>query len=189
MGASAKRKELRRERFKDVQQIDHQTANEANLEGMSVEKTELSSEEPFAVVGTAETTSDKPKGEAKQADPSTIKKHRFICFIGDLPDPMLCLSRLTALGNLPFTATTEAITKHFATVKPNSIRHGTDRSSGKSRGFAFLEFDNYSWVTPLHPYSEPLTWCRRMQGCIRNFHHSSFSDGISASRRINVELT
>lgn len=43
----------------------------------------------------------------------------------------------------------------------------------KARGFAFLEFEAYD----------------RMKTCLKLYHHSSFDDGKSPARRINVELT
>ena len=62
---------------------------------------------------------------------------------------------------------------HFAKVQPTSIRHRTDKMTGKSKGFAFLEFAAYD----------------RMKTCLKLYHHSSFSDGDKPARKINVELT
>ena len=76
-------------------------------------------------------------------------------------------------GNLPFTATTDVVTQHFASLRPRSIRHRTVLETGKSKGFAFLEFDGYD----------------RMKTCLQLFHHSTFDDGLSPPRKINVELT
>ena len=80
---------------------------------------------------------------------------------------MLCL------GQLPFTCTTEDIQNHFANVQPNSIRHVTHKDGGKSKGYAFLEFDNWD----------------RMRTCLKLYHHSDFDDGKSKPRKINIELT
>ncbi|TLS22334.1 uncharacterized protein PpBr36_09699 [Pyricularia pennisetigena] len=78
------------------------------------------------------------------------------------------------VGNLPFTATKEHIAAHFASLKPTSVRLLTDRNDPKkSRGIAFVEFDNYS----------------HMKTCLAKMHHSEFEDGLSAPRKINVELT
>ncbi|KAL2122040.1 hypothetical protein VTJ04DRAFT_2495 [Mycothermus thermophilus] len=86
------------------------------------------------------------------------KQPRFICFI----------------GNLPYTATAEAVRKHFASLEPTSVRLLTQRDDpSKSRGIAFVEFDRYD----------------RMKTCLAKFHHTEFDDGISPKRRINVELT
>ena len=76
------------------------------------------------------------------------------------------------LGNLPFSATTDSITRHFSTLEPQSVRHCTVKETGKSKGFAFIEFAGYD----------------RMKTCLQ-YHHSSFDDGISPPRKINVELT
>ncbi|KZF24268.1 hypothetical protein L228DRAFT_259508 [Xylona heveae TC161] len=77
------------------------------------------------------------------------------------------------IGNLPYSATTESVTKHFAKIQPTSVRHLTDKETGKSKGFAFLEFEAYD----------------RMKTCLKLYHHSNFDDGISPARKINVELT
>ena len=90
----------------------------------------------------------------------TASKQRFIVFI----------------GNLPFTATTEGITAHFASIAPTSVRHLTEPGSNKSKGYAFLEFANYD----------------RMKTCLKLFHHSTFDSGVGGERgqrKINVELT
>lgn len=64
--------------------------------------------------------------------------------------------------------------KHFEKIQPSSARLATEKGdSGKCRGFAFLEFDNYD----------------RMKTCLKLYHHSSFDDGKSPPRKINVELT
>ncbi len=78
-----------------------------------------------------------------------------------------------AIGNLPFSATDQLIWQHFAKVKPRSIRHRTQKDTGKSKGFAFLEFQNYD----------------RMKTCLKLYHHSTFDDGESPPRKLNVELT
>ncbi|KAF7867199.1 hypothetical protein EAF04_005282 [Stromatinia cepivora] len=78
------------------------------------------------------------------------------------------------IGNLPFTATTASIKNHFAAVKPASVRHLTEKGNPtKSRGCAFLEFEGYD----------------HMKTCLKQFHQSTFNDGISAPRKVNVELT
>ncbi|KAI9776022.1 MAG: hypothetical protein M1839_000624 [Geoglossum umbratile] len=78
------------------------------------------------------------------------------------------------IGNLPFTATTASVSKHFASLKPASVRHITHKDQPtKSKGYAFLEFDGYD----------------RMKTCLKLHHQSTFDDGLSAARKINVELT
>ncbi|KAB8290516.1 hypothetical protein EYC80_010944 [Monilinia laxa] len=78
------------------------------------------------------------------------------------------------VGNLPFTATTASIKNHFAAVKPASVRHLTEKGNPtKSRGCAFLEFEGYD----------------HMKTCLKQFHQTTFNDGLSAPRKVNVELT
>lgn len=78
------------------------------------------------------------------------------------------------IGNLPFSATTESITAHFASVHPQSVRHLTKKEDPtKSKGCAFVEFAGYD----------------HMKTCLKLMHHSTFDDGKSAPRKINVELT
>ena len=109
---------------------------------------------------------------------SKSSKSRFILFI----------------GNLPYIATDESITAHFKSIQPFVLRHRVDPKTKKSKGFAFLEFENYD----------------RMKTCLKLYHHSTFDpaaaegkkkDGAEdavekkgkkskdRSRRINVELT
>lgn len=76
-------------------------------------------------------------------------------------------------GNLPYSATHSSIVQHFAKVQPVSIRHRTNKSTGKSKGFAFLEFSRYD----------------RMKTCLKLYHHSMFDNGETPGRRLNVELT
>jgi len=74
---------------------------------------------------------------------------------------------------LPYTATDDSIKEHFAKVNPKSIRHRTEKDSGKSKGFAFLEFEAYD----------------RMKTCLKLYHQMDFDDGILPARKLNVELT
>lgn len=77
-------------------------------------------------------------------------------------------------GNLPFTADVASITKHFASIKPKSVRALSEKGNPtKGRGIAFIEFENYD----------------HMKTCLKLFHHSMFDDGKSAPRQINCELT
>lgn len=107
---------------------------------------------------------------------SESKAARFIVFIGRCPllNHFLLFWTYILLGNLPFTATTASIKNHFAAVKPASVRHLTEKGNPtKSRGCAFLEFEGYD----------------HMKTCLKQFHQSTFNDGISAPRKLNVELT
>ncbi|KIW15992.1 hypothetical protein PV08_06043 [Exophiala spinifera] len=113
-----------------------------------------------------------PRKKQKSRDQKVEKTpSRFIVFV----------------GNLPFDATTVQIKQHFSKLAPTSVRMSTDKSTGRSKGFAFLEFDDYD----------------KMKTCLKLYHHSIFdpqrqssaeakdvlSDEKSKGRRINVELT
>jgi len=108
--------------------------------------------------------------ESSSTNPSKPEpKQRFIVFI----------------GNLPYTATTTSIQSHFSKLQPFTVRHSTNKATGRSRGFAFLEFEGYD----------------NMKTCLKLYHHSLFDAGItrtapgtgggrkSQARKINVELT
>ena len=78
------------------------------------------------------------------------------------------------VGNLPYTASAATIRQHFASVKPSTVRClQKDGEENTCRGFAFIEF------------SDPTN----MRTCLDKMHHSMFNDGLSAARKINVELT
>merc|ERR1712059_27797 len=84
-------------------------------------------------------------------DNASSKTARFIVFV----------------GQLPFTATKESVEKHFASIKPKSVRVPTEKGqAGKAKGYAFVEFEGYD----------------HMKTCLKLFHHSLFNDGISAAR-------
>lgn len=101
------------------------------------------------------------------------------------------------VGNLPYSTTDASLQTHFKKLAPFKLRHRTDpKKKNKSKGFAFLEFENYD----------------RMKTCLKLYHHSIFdpdktnagveeeeeaaTEGASinkkkskGARRINVELT
>ena len=85
----------------------------------------------------------------------------------------MCADAHIVSGNLPFKATKEDVEKHFAKVKPLGVRLMTDQTTGKSRGFAFLDFENDVMA----------------RQCLKSYHHSFMSDGTAKGRQINVELT
>ncbi|KAK0266688.1 hypothetical protein LTR91_022512 [Friedmanniomyces endolithicus] len=131
--------------------------------------------------GAAPATDDEPAGDTQtpeDADTTATKSGaKFILFI----------------GNLPFTTTDTALRAHFKKLSPFTLRHRTDPSTGKSKGFAFLEFENYD----------------RMETCLKKYHHTLFDPddyredkgkfggvggerakaGKNRGRQINVELT
>ncbi|KAL6857902.1 hypothetical protein ACO1O0_005348 [Amphichorda felina] len=78
------------------------------------------------------------------------------------------------VGNLPFSATATTISAHFASLSPIAVRCLKNKDDDNPcRGIAFVEFGK--------------VWHQRT--CLDKFHHSMFNDGVSAPRRINVELT
>lgn len=115
----------------------------------------------------------------KEENLAAQKARRFIVFIG--PSTLEYSNILGQLsdgtmftpGNLPNTATDESIRTHFAKINPKSIRHRKEKETGKSKGFAFLEFEGYD----------------RMKTCLKLYHQSNFEDGTSPTRELNVELT
>ncbi|KAK3700391.1 hypothetical protein LTR37_016002 [Vermiconidia calcicola] len=120
-----------------------------------------------------------PNGETEEAAEATDKKtkSRFILFV----------------GNLPYDTTDDSLQTHFKKLASFNLRHRTDPKTKKSKGFAFLEFENYD----------------RMKTCLKLYHHSmfdpakadgeievvdeepvrEFKKGKKGGRRINVELT
>lgn len=204
-GASSKRKEARKRKF---DQIDESTAGTKGGNGTvqkSVADRFMTTEKPQIIANISRAPSaggaspwndtssyeadeggqdESDRDEADQSKPamdgpetSKQKSQRFIVFVGTYHLSFLTIAAIAVVpiksGNLPYTATEEAIRGHFASLQPSSVRHRCEKGSGKSKGFAFLEFPNYD----------------RMKTCLKTFHHSSFVDGISPARRLNVELT
>jgi nucleolar protein 6 len=87
---------------------------------------------------------DPDQGSPSSTPKKIDKKSRFILFV----------------GNLPYSATTAGVERHFAPVKPVSIRHSTDKATGRSRGFAFLEFEDV----------------KRMESCLGGWHRSIYRE-------------
>lgn len=83
----------------------------------------------------------KKRRKAKSAEDKP-SKNRFIVFV----------------GNLPYKTTDSSLQKHFGKLQPFTLRHRTDPKTKKSKGFAFLEFENYD----------------RMKTCLKLYHHSMF---------------
>ncbi|KAF2160237.1 hypothetical protein M409DRAFT_70585 [Zasmidium cellare ATCC 36951] len=124
---------------------------------------------------------EQTEGGEEAEDTNKPAKSRFIVFV----------------GNLPYKTTDDSLRGHFKKLQPFTLRHRTDPKTRKSKGFAFLEFENYD----------------RMKTCLKLYHHSMFDpenvkeDGAdleavaeqeevsnrkkkkTQARRINVELT
>ncbi|KAL2112807.1 hypothetical protein VUR80DRAFT_6378 [Thermomyces stellatus] len=78
------------------------------------------------------------------------------------------------VGNLPYSATAESIKAHFAPLHPTSVRCLNKRDDPtKCRGCAFVEFSS----------------SKSIRTCLDKWHHSTFDDGISKARKINIEMT
>ena len=188
MGASVKRKAERAKKFGKIQNTtDELTSSGPTDHGRRLEQPQLgqtglasvpASEDEsegggVAVAGSLD--SEKAAIERKEATRS-----RYICFVGTIASLILVLlnekncspfisdcldfrvlglTRLT-LGNLPYSATEEALRKHFAKAKPIGVRLRTDKSTGRCKGFAFLEFADRN----------------AQQSCLLNYHHSRFWD-------------
>lgn len=133
---------------------------------------------------------------APTSDPPPSKKMKRTEQDGEENTPSGKKRFIVFVGNLPFSTTDDSLDKHFAKLKPYTLRHRTDPKAKKSKGFAFVEFDNYD----------------RMKTCLKLYHHSTFdpdNPGIHAAqdeeqggggsigrrkkkskgRKINVELT
>ncbi|KAK6430201.1 hypothetical protein LTR95_013644 [Oleoguttula sp. CCFEE 5521] len=75
------------------------------------------------------------------------------------------------LGNLPYTTTDASLNLHFKSLQPFTLRHRTDPATKKSKGFAFLEFENYD----------------RMKTCLKLYHHSYFDPENPEKSKLVVE--
>ena len=52
------------------------------------------------------------------------------------------MSKTLYVGNLPFTTTVEGLKNLFGDYDVGEVRVMTDRDSGRSRGFGFVDFDS-----------------------------------------------
>lgn len=173
MGADLKRKEARKRKFSTFTSQTSRKRPKQIPAGPQALGNALAEQGNDASKATA-TGGFTGQGEAPR--PSQ-KAQRFIVFIGSFSSYRHVaagdLIGLLSTGNLPYTATDESISKHFARVQPKSVRHSKNRETGKSKGFAFLEFEGYD----------------RMKTCLKLYHQLEFEDGISPLRKLNVELT
>ncbi|KAI4284136.1 MAG: hypothetical protein L6R38_001633 [Xanthoria sp. 2 TBL-2021] len=150
MGASSIRKEVRKRKFGTAKPSSIPAASKEHDSSSAISPSSDAIPNPVGENHPTESPADEPQ-------PPETKSHRFILFV----------------GNLPYSATDASIQRHFANLKPTSIRHLHDKTSGKSKGYAFLEFNHYD----------------RLKTCLKTFHESKFDDGISPPRPLNVELT
>nr|POE89920.1 putative rna-binding protein [Quercus suber] len=132
-----------------------------------------------------------PKKRRKPQTPSQDNSDKAITADGalaeqpaKLPTPATKSRFILFVGNLPYSTTDVALNLHFAKLFPYTLRHRTDPKTKKSKGFAFLEFENYD----------------RMKTCLSQYHHSMFDPESrelgghgkgngKGGRKINVELT
>lgn len=127
---------------------------------------------------TAATSKSTDKASASTAAPSTTAESKDDPI--DLGEPSEDAAadkkdrHIVFVGNLPFSATAASITAHFASLSPVAVRCLRNRDDpNPCRGIAFVEFGK--------------VWHQRT--CLDKFHHSTFDDGVSPARKINVELT
>ncbi|KAI1628642.1 hypothetical protein EDD37DRAFT_644432 [Exophiala viscosa] len=120
--------------------------------------------------------------------PATKKKSKKEKQPGGKEKPKAEARFIVFVGNLPYDVTADQIRQHFIKIAPSSVRLTTDKQTGRSKGFAFLEFDAYD----------------KMKTCLKLYHHSIFDpsgktgdedgqepthDERKKGRKINVELT
>ncbi|KAK6382672.1 hypothetical protein LTS17_003341 [Exophiala oligosperma] len=162
----------RSERRSKKQKKSADQSEPAHSDAVESLKTDEHEEAEESIPAAAASGEEKPKKKQKLRDQKEEKhQSRFIVFV----------------GNLPFDATAAQIKQHFSKLAPTSVRISTDKTTGKGKGFAFLEFDVYD----------------KMKTCLKLYHHSIFDpqrqpgshskdgarDEWSKGRRINVELT
>merc|ERR1711939_942886 len=120
--------------------------------------------------GGADNSGEKEEKKSKKNNRNREKKRKGAnatqAINGDAPDDNASSKTarfIVFVGQLPFTATKESVEKHFASIKPKSVRVPTEKGqAGKAKGYAFVEFEGYD----------------HMKTCLKLFHHSLFNDGI-----------
>ncbi|SMR61878.1 unnamed protein product [Zymoseptoria tritici ST99CH_1E4] len=135
-----------------------------------------------------DTTASRPKKRKKKSAAATTGDDTTAAQGEDTPTdaakPTTKSKFIVFIGNLPYKTTDATLTAHFKSLQPFNLRHRTDPQTKRSKGFAFLEFENYD----------------RMKTCLKLFHHSMFDPEAKevggtgkgngkAGRKINVELT
>ncbi|KAL8759553.1 MAG: hypothetical protein Q9199_000675 [Rusavskia elegans] len=157
MGASSIRKEVRKRKFGTAKPSSIPATSKEHDSSSAISHSNDVIPNPVREKHPTESPADDPQ-------PPKPKSHRFIVFVGE---------SLTSSHMSRISATDASIQQHFANLKPTSIRHLHDKTSGKSKGYAFLEFNQYD----------------RLKTCLKTFHESKFDDGVSPPRPLNVELT
>lgn len=193
MGADARRKDARKRKFRRTQHFSPVAAPQTSSDAGDAARTPKCAKPMSPTDGatsaneaerepdnarTTDATGDEgtDRGEGRPQETTHTQASRFVCFVGMATLSITWCrssSKVSTLGNLPFTTTQISLTQHFAKIKPSAIRHRTSKDTGKSKGFAFVEFGCYD----------------RMKTCLQLYHHSAFNDGLSPARLINVELT
>ncbi|KIW73957.1 hypothetical protein PV04_02031 [Phialophora macrospora] len=173
----AKKQKKSKEEAKEQDQSTSHAADVPLLAPVAAEDAPAQGSEEEMKKKKSKKSKKKAKNESDEGDKSAPA--RFICFV----------------GNLPYDATLDQINAHFSKIAPTSVRHATEKATGKSKGYAFLEFDHYD----------------KMKTCLKLYHHSIFDpeargrgkDAVDAQeddkeqtngkqkkgRRLNVELT
>ena len=191
-GASAKRKEARKRKYHELAELPANTSPKrkastinavTELLGTPSAANQKASKEHNDTPATNDASPRQKVADIQRESPDLSsrlgrpKHQHFVVFIGKSP-PSFQINLRTSIilvvsGNLPYSATDQSIQRHFASLKPTSIRHRRNKGNGTSKGFAFIEFRNYD----------------HMKTCLEKFHQSFFEDGISPGRKLNVELT
>ncbi|KAK0390776.1 hypothetical protein NLU13_0279 [Sarocladium strictum] len=161
--AEAKRKEEKRARKQAKREEKKQRQQQA--EQSTVDSTQKSNDKPAASATASSSTGQAGDNDKSEEDPI------------DLNDSSANGKKdrhIVFVGNLPFSATAASISAHFASLSPVAVRCLRNRDDpNPCRGIAFVEFSK--------------VWHQRT--CLDKFHHSTFDDGVSPPRKINVELT
>ena len=149
-------------------------SKDSKKEKKSQKKSEQDSE-TADVATTTDKKKKKDKKKQKQADkdeaPAAEEEEEYA---NGASETSKNARHIVFVGNLPFTATSDTIKAHFASLNPISVRCLKNKDDANPcRGIAFVEFANV-WT---------------MRTCLDKFHHTMFEDGVSAARKINVELT
>ena len=147
---SQKTKKRKRDDKSDIDEKPRSKARKSAKKPNAHESKETYTDKPTAQLISSDSHKDGSQLPPLQAPPD--KPSRFIVFV----------------GNLPYSCSTNTIEKHFLKVKPAKVRHITDKDNGKSKGYAFLEFEGYD----------------RMKTCLNSYHGTTVK-----GRKIRVELT